>query len=92
MSAPTTAKSPELEAYQITRRNSGSMFEALFSLSQTQRRLSHRQRRDALQYVADGNLRLYGLCMVASTRYWTDAKWHLNKARDYRAATNHTEH
>ena len=68
------------------------MFEALFSLSQSQRRLSHENNREALKYEADGNLRLYRECRDAAKQFWRDAKWHLRKARDYRGNINPTEH
>ncbi|MBZ9759443.1 hypothetical protein LB553_00890 [Mesorhizobium sp. CA8] len=54
---------------------------AWFSLSQTQRRLAHRYRADALKYEADGNHRNYASCMLEARRLWRDAKWHLERAK-----------
>lgn len=54
---------------------------AYFSLSQTQRRLAHRYRHDALRYEAEGNHRNYTSCMFEARRLWRDAKWHLDRAR-----------
>lgn len=68
------------------------MFEALFSLSQTQRRLAHQNKREALKYEADGNHRLYLECKDEANRLWRDARWHLRKARDHLGPTNTTEH
>jgi len=54
---------------------------AYFSLSQTQRRLAHRYRADALRYEAEGNHRNYASCMLEARRLWRDAKWHLERAK-----------
>lgn len=55
--------------------------EALFSLSQTQRRLAHRNRFEALKWEAEGNHRNFASCMLEARRLWRDAKWHLERAR-----------
>lgn len=65
-------------------RNSRAMFDALFSLSQTQRRLAHRNKREALEWAAKGNQRFYAECQAESDRLWRESKWHLGKARQYR--------
>jgi cellobiose-specific phosphotransferase system component IIA len=54
---------------------------AYLSLSQTQRRLAHRYRADALKYEAEGNHRNYTSCMHEARRLWNDAKWHLERAK-----------
>lgn len=54
---------------------------ALFSLSQTQRRLAHRQRAEALKWEAQNNHRNYADCILEARRLWRDAKWHLERAR-----------
>lgn len=62
-------------------RNARAMFDALFSLSQTQRRLAHRCKREALEWAAKGNHRFYAECRAESNRLWRDAWWHLDAAR-----------
>ena len=54
---------------------------ALFSLSQTQRRLAHEIRREALKWEAAGNYQKFASCMLEGRRLWRDAKWHLERAR-----------
>lgn len=54
---------------------------AYFSLSQTQRRLAHQVRRDALKWEALGNYQKFAACMLDGRRLWQDAKWHLERAR-----------
>lgn len=56
--------------------------EALFSLSQTQRRLSHRARREAQEAEKEGNRRWYIYWTCESDRLWRLAKWHLNWSRE----------
>jgi hypothetical protein len=55
--------------------------QALFSLSQTQRRLAHRVRREAMGWEAKGNYQNFANCMLEGRRLWTEAKWHLERAR-----------
>lgn len=62
-------------------RNARAMFDALFSLSQTQRRLAHRAKREALEWEAKGNHRFYAELRAESNRLWKDAWWHLDAAR-----------
>jgi hypothetical protein len=54
---------------------------ALFSLSQTQRRLAHETRREALKWEAAGNYQNFASCMLEGRRLWRDAKWHLERAK-----------
>lgn len=54
---------------------------ALFSLSQTQRRLAHEIRREAFKWEAAGNYQNFASCMLEGRRLWIDAKWHLSKAK-----------
>jgi hypothetical protein len=54
---------------------------ALFNLSQTQRRLAHDVRREALEWEARGNYQKFASCMLEGRRLWRDAKWHLERAR-----------
>ncbi len=54
---------------------------AFFSLSQTQRRLAHEIRREAMTWEAKGNYQRFADCMLEGKRLWIDAKWHLDRAR-----------
>ncbi len=54
---------------------------AWFSLSQTQRWLAHRYRREAFDWEAKGNHANFSTCMAESRRLWREAKWHLRQAR-----------
>ncbi|HTV69285.1 MAG TPA: hypothetical protein VMF90_12180 [Rhizobiaceae bacterium] len=54
---------------------------ALLSLSQTQRRLAHRYKRDALEYERRGNLPVYREMRSESDRLWNEALLHFYKAR-----------
>ena len=71
------------EAFPLSARarNARAMFDALFSLSQTQRRLAHRCKREALEWEAKGNRRFYAELKAESDRLWKDAWWHLAAAR-----------
>ena len=62
-------------------------FEQWFSLSQTQRRLSHRSRHEAAKYEAS-NYQTYAYFMSESRRLWRDAKYHLSMARRERNLHN----
>ena len=55
----------------------------VFSLSQTQRRLAHRYRKEALEAEANGNRALYLYCRTESDRLWRNAKRHLKAVRKY---------
>ncbi|TGV15790.1 hypothetical protein EN816_00630 [Mesorhizobium sp. M8A.F.Ca.ET.173.01.1.1] len=55
--------------------------QAEFSLSQTQRRLAHRQRSEALRWEAEGNRANYLHCILEARRLWRDAKWHFQRAK-----------
>lgn len=54
---------------------------AFFDLSQTQRRLAHRYRREALEWELRGHHANYAHCRTESDRLWRAAKWHLGQAR-----------
>lgn len=54
---------------------------AFFDLSQTQRRLAHRYKREALEWEARGHQANYDHCRTESDRLWRSAKWHLSQAR-----------
>ena len=54
---------------------------ALFSLSQTQRRLAHKIRREAFDWEAAGHYQNFASCMLEGRRLWKEAKWHLSRAR-----------
>lgn len=54
---------------------------ALFNLSQTQRRLAHASRREAFDWEAAGNYQNFASCMLEGRRLWTEAKYHLGRAR-----------
>jgi hypothetical protein len=56
-------------------------FRAVFSLSQTQRRLAHRAKAEALKWERDGNTFNYNNLRQESDRLWRDAKFHLAWAR-----------
>lgn len=56
---------------------------ALFSLSQTQRRLAHRYKREALEWEAKGHHANFAHCRTEADRLWRQAKWHLEKARTW---------
>lgn len=74
-----------IEALPVPRFWTRSEFEALFSLSQTQRRLAHRLKAEALKWEAEGHRLNYLDCRTQSDRYWRDAKRHLELARRARA-------
>src|SRR4051812_26325165 len=48
---------------------------AYFKLSQTQRRLAHASRREALQWEQAGNYQNFASCMLEGRRLWKDAWW-----------------
>lgn len=54
---------------------------ALFSLSQTQRRLAHRIRREAFEWEKRGNYQNFASCMLEGRRLWREAIWHLQRAK-----------
>lgn len=70
LDSKTTVRLPYLETAR-----------ALFSLSQTQRRLAHQIRREAFDWEARGNYRNFANCMLEGRRLWREAKWHLQNAR-----------
>lgn len=61
--------------------NRRAMFDALFSLSQTQRRLAHRAKREALDAEERGQLTRYTFMRREADRLWNEAKWHLWRAK-----------
>lgn len=71
----------------VLRRTRQANFEALFSLSQTQRRLAHRYKGEAMNAEAEGNLNRYVYCRRESDRLWSGAKFHLQWARQERPTT-----
>lgn len=77
-----TALNPHREPSRTVRPAFFDTATAQFRLSQTQRRLAHRLRRDALKWEAEGNHRNYASCILEARRLWRDAKWHLERARD----------
>ena len=58
---------------------------ALLSLARTQRRLSWRYRRWAVEDEAAGRLVLYRRNVEQARKLWRSAKWALGAARDQRA-------
>ena len=66
----------------IPRHSQRATAEALFSLSQTQRRLSHRAREEARKAEAEGNRRWFLYWSCEAERLWKSAKWHLTWSRD----------
>lgn len=71
------------EAFPLSARarNARAMFDALFSLSQTQRRLAHRAKREALEAEQTNHFNRYAFMRRESDRLWREAKWHLAWAR-----------
>lgn len=61
-----------------------SMFDALVSLSRTQRRLAHEAKRQAMKAETEGNLDWYRRFRRDSERLWKEARWHLNRARIFK--------
>jgi hypothetical protein len=59
-------------------------FQAMFSLSQTQRRLAHRAKAEALKWESQGHTFNYHNMRQESDRLWRDAKYHLAWARRIR--------
>lgn len=55
----------------------------LFSLSQTQRRLHHRARREAIHYFLTGDAFKYQLAAREADRLWREAKFHFRKFREH---------
>lgn len=76
------------EAVPVSTRasNRRAMFKALFSLSQTQRRLAHRAKREALDAEQRGQLARYTFMRREADRLWNEARWHLWRARQEIAA------
>jgi hypothetical protein len=62
------------------------MLKACFSLSQTERRLAWRAKREALEWQAKGHTLNYLDLVRQSDDYWRKAKWYLNRCRHYRSA------
>lgn len=54
---------------------------AFLSLSQTQRRLAHRAKTEAMKWLSDGNTFNYHNLRQESDRLWRDAKYHLAWAK-----------
>lgn len=65
----------------VRRHNREETARAFFDLSQTQRRLAHRYKREALEWEARGHHANYAHCRTESDRLWRSAKWALNQAR-----------
>ncbi len=65
----------------IPRHNRQATAEALYNLSQTQRRLSHRARAEAIEAELSGNYKWFAYYAKEARRLWRDAKWHFEKAR-----------
>ena len=65
------------------------MGEALFSLSQTQRRLAHRARHEAMKAEAEGNRRWFVHYTAEHRRLWREALVHLGNARIEFEGTRH---
>jgi hypothetical protein len=70
-----------MPALFVPRHNDRAEFEAFFSLSQTQRRLAWRYKREALEWERQGHLRNYAHCRSESDRLWRAAWTHLEFAR-----------
>lgn len=56
----------------------------LYSLSQTQRRLSHRARRIAVEASIEGNRHRYLWAVCEADRLWREAKQHFRMFRRHR--------
>jgi hypothetical protein len=67
----------------VRRHSREAQREAWFSLSQTQRRLAHRLKRDAIEAEQAGNHARYSYCRTESNRLWREAKTHLYFARTW---------
>jgi len=65
----------------VTRRSKSALAEALFSLSQTQRRLAHRYRRWAIDAERKGDRPYFLHCQHECRRLWRESKDHLSWAR-----------
>ncbi len=65
----------------IPRHNRQATAEALFHLSQAQRRLSHRSRVEAIEAELRGNYKRFAHYTKEARRLWRDAKWHFERAR-----------
>ena len=65
----------------VPRQNRRLHGEALFSLSQSQRRLAHRVRREAIEAEVADNYRRYADSITEARRLWRDAKFYLAYAR-----------
>lgn len=76
-------KHDEASAVLVRRHNREAQREAWFSLSQTQRRLSWRARREALQAERENNHARYAHYATEARRLWREAKTHLNFARTW---------
>lgn len=66
----------------VPRHSKSAMAEALFSLSQTQRRLAHEAKRNALAAQAKGKDSRFLQYRAESDRLWRAAKFYLRWARD----------
>jgi hypothetical protein len=77
MNSPTLHR----EQYQAVRPAYLDVASALFSLSQTQRRLAHIARREALAHEAADDYRRYAVAAMEARRLWREAKWHLRQSR-----------
>lgn len=71
------------EAKPVSRFHPRLHFQDLLSLSQTQRRLAHQHKREALKWQAEGNRKFYLECRKESQRLWREARQHLLMARHY---------
>lgn len=65
----------------VPRHSKRATAEALFSLSQTQRRLSHRYRAWAAEAEQNGDLADFGKCTIRARDLWRSAKFHFGWAR-----------
>ena len=77
-------KHDEASAVLVRRHNRDEMASAYFSLSQTQRRLAHRYKREALEWEARGHMANWADCKLECRRLWGSAKFNLLQARNVR--------
>lgn len=78
---------PALELVTVNHRLHGNRAaDAFLSLSQSQRRLAHRAKREALAAEAEGKLHWYRHFRSESDRLWKSAWWNLRQARYWRHA------
>lgn len=70
----------------LRRHNDRLMFDALVSLSHTQRRLAHTRKRQAIEAEKSGEMERYAWLRKESDRLWREAGIYLNMARNFRHA------